>query len=475
VEPRRELTPAQRLGLMALLLGVFTVLYKLVRKRKTEAFDARVTAAAQSLDHPIVEHTMQAVSWAGFPPQSRIIPWLLPIAWAATGRWTEAIVQGLGWGTGLLSFTFKRRMRRPRPHPSQFRFAPARIGGTSFPSGHVINYIGVYGTFAYLAAHNIRNPALRRLVLRVVGTLLALVGPSRVYLGHHWFVDTMASYLLGATWVLGLSGVYKSLSAREDALRHRHSLAAAAATEVVGHGGAGGHHPGNSRPALAAALAMAVDRIEIDVQPAADGTLVLVHDGVVRDAAGVRRQVARMTVDDLRAALTGLLTLDEAVALVGDRAALLIDVKGSGCEPALTDAIRRHDLAGSALVACTDPRVLRTLRAAFPDLRLGLSTGHIATGAPTGIGKHAAAGLLRDITPLPFLALARWCGATDAMIYHRLLDPAFVQAMHEGGLRVFAWTVDAPRTMHRVAALGVDGIISNLPDTLRAELAAAPR
>ena len=204
--PPRKLTTQNRLGIIGVLMSLFFILYRLVRAHKTDKFDIAVTTAFQRQRNPLLSRVMHLVSWPGFPPQSRVVPWVMPILWALTGRWIEAVIQMAGWGTGVISAIFKSRMRRPRPHRDHFYFAPARIGGTSFPSGHVINYIGVYGTAAYLAAFNIRSPRLRRIALMVTGTLLALVGPSRVYLGHHWTTDVTASYLLGTSYVVGLGG-----------------------------------------------------------------------------------------------------------------------------------------------------------------------------------------------------------------------------------------------------------------------------
>jgi undecaprenyl-diphosphatase len=39
--------------------------------------------------------------------------------------------------------------------------------------------------------------------------MLSLVGISRVYLGHHWFTDVVASYLLGTTYLVALTSVYR--------------------------------------------------------------------------------------------------------------------------------------------------------------------------------------------------------------------------------------------------------------------------
>jgi membrane-associated phospholipid phosphatase len=43
---------------------------------------------------------------------------------------------------------------------------------------------------------------------------VALVGPSRVYQGHHWFSDVSASYLLGLSYLIGLTRLYRTWKAR---------------------------------------------------------------------------------------------------------------------------------------------------------------------------------------------------------------------------------------------------------------------
>jgi undecaprenyl-diphosphatase len=69
--------------------------------------------------------------------------------------------------------------------------------------------MGVYGFLAFLAHTWIRPTVIRRAVVGFLVSLLSLVGMSRVYLGHHWFTDVVASYLLGTTWLVGLTSVYR--------------------------------------------------------------------------------------------------------------------------------------------------------------------------------------------------------------------------------------------------------------------------
>jgi undecaprenyl-diphosphatase len=200
-------------GAAAVFLGVFAVLYAVVRTNRSQAFDASVTLKLQRNRNRAVDRLMHIVSWPGFPPQSRLIPPGLSAMLWLLGFRLEALFQLLAWGTGGISFLVKRSMRRPRPvataAETTIRVVAANIGGSSFPSGHVLNYIGVYGFLAYLAETWIRPPWLRRLVLAPLLALISLVGPSRIYLGHHWLTDVSASYLLGTTYLLALTNVYR--------------------------------------------------------------------------------------------------------------------------------------------------------------------------------------------------------------------------------------------------------------------------
>src|SRR3954454_17752455 len=180
-----------------------------VHKGHTADFDRAVTRAIQTRKGPRFARLMWITSWAGFPPQSRTIPLLLPALFALTGHRRAARYQLAGWGTSLISGTVKTLMQRPRPSPDEFTVRHANIGGTSFPSGHVINYVGIYGTLAVIMANNVPFAPLRRLIVGAIGSKIALVGPSRIYLGHHWFTDVLTSYLLGSSYVIVLSSLYR--------------------------------------------------------------------------------------------------------------------------------------------------------------------------------------------------------------------------------------------------------------------------
>jgi undecaprenyl-diphosphatase len=180
-----------------------------VRHGHTADFDRRITIAIQRRKGKPFARLMWLASWAGFPPQSRTLPFVFPALFALAGLPREAAFQLAGWGTSAISFAVKSVMNRPRPFGEEFTIHKANIGGTSFPSGHVINYIGVYGTLGVILTNRLKSAALRKVVAGIVGAKIALVGPSRIYLGHHWFTDVLTSYLLGSSYIVVLNSLYK--------------------------------------------------------------------------------------------------------------------------------------------------------------------------------------------------------------------------------------------------------------------------
>jgi undecaprenyl-diphosphatase len=180
-----------------------------VKSGATQEMDEQVTRRIQKISLPGFDQLMHAVSWAGFPPQSKLLPALIPASMLAAGRPLEAFFQLMGWGTGAVSGAIKRTMKRPRPNHPEIVVAKARLGGSSFPSGHVIIYTGVYGFLAYLAHVNIKACLLRKAIVGVLAGMVALVGTSRVYLGHHFTSDVTVSYLLGTSYLVGLTTLYE--------------------------------------------------------------------------------------------------------------------------------------------------------------------------------------------------------------------------------------------------------------------------
>jgi glycerophosphoryl diester phosphodiesterase len=202
----------------------------------------------------------------------------------------------------------------------------------------------------------------------------------------------------------------------------------------------------NTLASFAAALSAGADGIELDVHATADGVVVVHHDPAV---AGVG-EIARTGWQALRraAADSGLEipTLSEVCELLGDRAELFVEIKGSGIERKVARALAGH--RGPYAIHSFDHLTIRRLSQIDRRLRLGL--------------------LFEERVPDIAATLAA-NGARDAWPEHAMVDGRLVDAVHGAGGRVIAWTVNDPRELARLAALDVDGLCTD-----DVSLAAAP-
>ncbi len=184
-------------NLVVASLGAFGALFAVVTAGGSARFDRTVSRFLQEAGRPL-DRLSRAVSWAGFPPQSRFItPSLVAGLWLV-GLRLEAVFQLGAWSGAVLSSAMKALARRPRPAQADaIEVVAAPLRGSSFPSGHVLTYVGVYGFLAHVVDATVEPAWLRRTAVAGLVGLVGLVGPSRVQQGHHWPTDVLGSYLLG--------------------------------------------------------------------------------------------------------------------------------------------------------------------------------------------------------------------------------------------------------------------------------------
>ncbi len=201
--------------LAAAAFAGYITLVILLRSNRTIKGDLITTIYLQRQEHPWLARLMHIVSWFGFRPQSVVLPasviggsWLL-------GLRLESIFLLLAWGSSLASFLTKLVVRRPRPESPLIRVTEAKIRDTSFPSGHTIHYLTFWGFFIYMVFARTRNRLVRWLTVAIIGPIIAIVGPSRIYLGHHWLTDVLGSYLFGMAYLLGLVSLYRRVRGRD--------------------------------------------------------------------------------------------------------------------------------------------------------------------------------------------------------------------------------------------------------------------
>jgi undecaprenyl-diphosphatase len=101
-------------------------------------------------------------------------------------------------GAGVLDQLLKQAFPRLRPLPFS---GAAPSGLSSFPSGHALFALSLYGTLAWLIAARLSRTSSRACVWAGATFLILAIGLSRVCLGVHYVTDVLAGYAAGLAWV----------------------------------------------------------------------------------------------------------------------------------------------------------------------------------------------------------------------------------------------------------------------------------
>jgi len=229
---------------------------------------------------------------------------------------------------------------------------------------------------------------------------------------------------------------------------------------VIAHRGASAYVPENTMPAFELAVRQQADMLELDVQRSADGVLVVFHDDTTERWDGRVRPVGACTLAELQAldiAGAHVATLAEVCAFARERGVLLnVEIKGLGIGAAVAQMLRAERVEELVLVSSFEAGALREIAVANPRLPRAYL-----------MGNHTYQPAVRLREAWPFAAL-RSIGATAWHPAYQLpLLAWLIPRVRRAGYKINVWTVDDPVAMRRKIALGVDGIITDMPDVLR--------
>ncbi|HET9111517.1 MAG TPA: diacylglycerol kinase family protein [Ktedonobacterales bacterium] len=203
-------TPGITLGVVAALAA---------RQRAVLPGDREILTAIQRTQSPLMDRAMSAVAAPGFPPLSVELIGAGAVAlWLMRLRLESAFLLAAAGGVTLLDTALKGAVQRKRPEDGVARVLRL-IQAPSFPSGHTMNYVSVFGFLGAASMANVKPSPLRSLLVGSCLTMIGLIGPARVYLGAHWPSDTAAGYLFGSLYLGGLLELYTFAKQRQADLR----------------------------------------------------------------------------------------------------------------------------------------------------------------------------------------------------------------------------------------------------------------
>jgi undecaprenyl-diphosphatase len=71
----------------------------------------------------------------------------------------------------------------------------------SFPSGHALVSLAVYGSIALVLARRLSRRHDRIILFAATALLILAIGFSRLYLGVHFLSDVLAGFAAGVAWL----------------------------------------------------------------------------------------------------------------------------------------------------------------------------------------------------------------------------------------------------------------------------------
>jgi undecaprenyl-diphosphatase len=203
----------RRTGLASAAAGVGVAVFGglgwLVGSEATGALDVAISTAVQQAEGALLAEGMQAISALGAPPLGLPVVLGVPfVLWRLGHRLAGrfALLGALGATVGAAAL--RQVWRRPRPTDEVVTIFGDAPAGTSFPSGHTLLYVTFFGFLLYWSWTFLRPGRLRTVLVTTCGLLIGLIGVSRIYLGHHWASDVLASYALGFAGLLVLIQLY---------------------------------------------------------------------------------------------------------------------------------------------------------------------------------------------------------------------------------------------------------------------------
>ena len=327
--------------------------------------------------------------------------------------------------------------------------------------------------------------------------------------------------MLGLTGLLAAAGVFIAVFPGERPGGREGLLPA---FDAQGHRGARGLYPENTWPAFQAALAIGVTTLEMDLGMTADGVVVVHHDRRL-DPARTRgpegdwiaepgpvlaeMKVAELAAFDVGRARPGsrvaerfpeqtgmdgvrmptlAKVLEQAERTSGGAVRYNIEIKTSPRAPektaapealaeAVVEVLRAAEVTARATVQSFDWRSLKRVQELAPEIKTVYLTAEQSWLDNLERGRDGVspwtAGLDIDDHDGSIARAIQAAGGAVWSPYFRDLQPADLAEARRRGLKVVVWTVNDPADMASLIALGVDGIITDYPDRLRAVMTEA--
>lgn len=160
--------------------------------------DLTAMKAVQQIDHPHLGPRLEVLERLT-DSSGAVVAWAVALVLCALFRWWVPALGILAIPLGgVVNETISRVLiERTRPHLDELRHVSQNFEDRSFPSGHVVGAVLLYGFIWYVVGERVKYRAPRWTVRLFAGAIILLTGFDRVWSGAHWPSDVIGGWALG--------------------------------------------------------------------------------------------------------------------------------------------------------------------------------------------------------------------------------------------------------------------------------------
>lgn len=185
------------LAICLVILFIVAKLAEEVLEKEAFAFDTSFLLWLHQYNNPSLDKLMLFITNLGNPTTVVIVAFMtLAILWWRRYRLEIMVFTLTCLGGVILNTGLKLFFSKPRPQLWNQLITEKSF---SFPSGHAIGSMVLYGFVAHLLAFY--YPKFSTLIYTLAVILIGAIGFSRLYLGVHWPTDVIAGYGVGFLWL----------------------------------------------------------------------------------------------------------------------------------------------------------------------------------------------------------------------------------------------------------------------------------
>lgn len=184
--------------LAGISLWIFERIADDVLEKESQAFDTQILLAIKRWHTPVLDQVMLKITFIGDPAVLLVACIGIAIWLLVRKQRSEATTLAIAaFGALGLNVLLKHLFSRARPMLWE---RVVDVQQYSFPSGHAMMSMVIYGFIGYLLATRFRR--YRFWIASVTILLIITIGFSRLYLGVHWPTDIAAGYAAGLVWLI---------------------------------------------------------------------------------------------------------------------------------------------------------------------------------------------------------------------------------------------------------------------------------